>query len=117
VLRALIWAGPLAGVVIGLIVGAARRCTTVGLWQGAAVGLLGPVTYGLWRFYDFTVRYNPQTGEAGLHKVRVHALNALIFIVLGLVLGLIYRRLVFPKREPAADQGAHDVPDAQTDET
>lgn len=101
VLRALIWVGPLLGALIGLIAGLARKCPALGLWQGVAVGLLGPVVYGMWRFYSYTVRYDPETGEAGLHRVWVHALNALIFIVLGVVLGVIYRRFVFDRGRPA----------------
>jgi hypothetical protein len=104
VLRALIWMGPLVGALVGLITGAIRRCPVVGLWQGVAVGLLGPVVYGAWLLYDYMVRYNPETGEAGLHKVWVHAVNALIFVVLGVALGAIYRRFVFP--ECSAEDGA-----------
>jgi len=102
VMLALIWVGPLLGVLIGLIAGYARGCPVVGVWQGTAVGLLGPVIWGMWRFYSWMVRYNPQTGEAGLHKVWVHAFNALIFIAFGLVLGVIYRRWVFPVCERTA---------------
>jgi hypothetical protein len=109
VLRALIWMGPLLGALVGLIAGYARKCIGLGLWQGVAVGLLGPVIYGLWRFYSYMVRYNPETGEAGLHKVWVHALNALIFIVLGVALGAIYRRFVFGEPDPT---GA-DIPETQ----
>ncbi len=110
VLRALIWLGPLVGALIGLIAGLVRKCPVLGLWQGVAVGLLGPVIYGLWRFYSYMTRYNPETGEAGLHKVWVHAVNALIFVIVGVVLGMIYRRFVFPECEAPAK------PDAQTNE-
>ena len=103
VLRALIWAGPLLGALIGLITGAARGCPVVGLWQGVAVGLLGPVIYGLWLFYSYTVRYDPESGVAGLHRVSVHVVNGLIFIVLGVALGVIYRRFVFREGADAAD--------------
>lgn len=113
-LRALIWAGPLLGAVLGVIIGAARKCAVVGLWQGVAVGLLGPAVYGLWLFYSYMVRYNPQTGVAGLHKVWVHVVNGLIFIALGALLGVIYRRFVFPERAEATDDGAQDAPDAGT---
>jgi hypothetical protein len=97
VLRALIWVGPLLGALIGIIAGAMRGCPTLGLWQGVAVGLLGPVVYGMWRYYDWMVRYNPETGQAGLHRVWVHAVNGLVFIVVGVALGVVYRRWVFPE--------------------
>ncbi len=115
VLRALIWAGPLLGALLGLIIGAARKCPVLGFWQGVAVGLLGPAIYGLWLAYSAMVRYNPQTGEAGLHQVWVHAVNGLIFIVVGLVLGVIYRRFVFREGPGPADQGELDAPDSGTD--
>jgi len=113
VVRALIWAGPLLGALLGLIIGGARKRAMLGLWQGVAVGLLGPVIYGLWLVYSAMVRYNPQTGEAGLHKVWVHAVNGLIFIVVGLVLGVIYRRFVFREGPGEADQAAPEAPGAQ----
>jgi hypothetical protein len=108
---ALIWVGPLLGALIGLITGYARGRLTVGLWQGVAVGLLGPVIYAMWRFYDYMVRYNPATGEAGLHKVSVHAVNALIFVVLGVALGVVYRRFVF-RKGPGADDDSHEAQEA-----
>ena len=111
VLRALIWVGPLLGALIGLIAGRARKCVAVGLWQGVLAGLLGPVVYGMWRFYGYMVRYNPETGEAGLHKVWVHALNGLIFIAIGFALGIIYRRFVF-REGPVADTEIHETQEA-----
>ncbi|MGI5818887.1 MAG: hypothetical protein ACOX9R_12410 [Armatimonadota bacterium] len=110
----LVWVGPLLGALIGLIVGYVRRCLTAGLWQGVAVGLLGPIIYAAWRFYEHTVSYDPATGEAGLHKVSVHVLNALIFITAGVALGVVYRRWVFPETgdEPEADDAAPDEPEA-----
>lgn len=108
---ALVWVGPLLGALIGLIAGYARRCPVLGLWQGIAVGLLGPVIYAMWNLYGYMVRYDPATGEAGLHKVWVHAVNGLIFIALGLVLGVIYSRFVFRER-PGADDELHDEQDA-----
>ncbi len=99
VFRALIWVGPLLGALIGLAVGHLRERLLIGLGQGFAVGLLGPVLFGMWSLYSHTVRFDPETGVAGLHRVSVHALNALIFIAVGLVLGILYRRLVFPDLE------------------
>ncbi len=117
--RALIWVGPLLGAVIGIVVGYLRRRPLVGLGQGFAVGLLGPVIFAMWSLYSHTVRFDPETGGAGLHRVSVHALNALIFIAVGVVLGVIYRRLVFPDLEEedtrAADEEAQEAPDSETD--
>lgn len=117
--RALIWVGPLLGVVAGIVAGYLRRRPLVGLGQGFAVGLLGPVVFAMWSLYSHTMRFDPETGVAGLHRASVHALNALIFIAIGVVLGVIYRRLVFPDLEAeemeAADDGARDAPDDGTD--
>ena len=116
VLQALRIAGPVVGALVGLAVGLSRRCWKVGLWQGVAVGLLGTIIYALWRLHGALMSYNPATGEAGLHKVWVHALSALIFIVAGLVLGVVYRRGVFPQRECAADEEAPLAPDKLSDQ-
>ena len=111
--RALIWVGPLVGVIIGLIAGYLRSRPLVGLGQGLAVGLLGPVLFGMWSLYSHTVRFDPETGVAGLHRVSVHALNALIFIAVGVVLGVIFRLLIFPdtggREDVAADEAGRDA--------
>lgn len=96
VITALAWAFPLAGVVVGLIAGAARGAIGRGTWQGLAVGLLGPIIYAMWLLYSHLVRYDPETGRAGLHSVSTLVLNALVFVVVGVMLGAFYRRVVFP---------------------
>ncbi len=105
VITALAWALPLAGVVVGLIAGAARGATGKGARQGFAVGLLGPIIYAMWLLYSYLVRYDPETGRAGLHSVSTLVLSALIFAVIGAMLGAFYSRVVFPP--PARhDEGA-----------
>ncbi len=116
VLRALIWAGPLAGLLIGAGVGAVQRAPAPGACRGLAVGALGPIVYVMWLLYSYLVRYNPETGRAGLHSVAVLALSALIFIVVGASLGGFYRRVVFPTREPEADEEAPEAPDSESKE-
>jgi len=98
VLRALAWALPVAGLVIGLLAGAARGAAGRGAWQGLMVGLLGPLIFAMWLLYSYLVRYDPETGQAGLHSVSVLLLNALIYAVVGVMLGAFYRRAVFPSR-------------------
>jgi len=98
-IAALAWALPLAGVVVGLIAGAARGAIGRGAWQGFAVGLLGPIIYAMWLLYSQMVRYDPETGRAGLHSVSTLILNALIFAAVGVMLGAFYRRVVFPAHE------------------
>lgn len=114
VLRTLVWAGPLLGLVIGAIAGAVLRQGASVAWRGLAVGLLGPIIYALWRLFGYMVRYNPQTERAGLHSVATLALSALLFIVVGALLGAFYRRVVFPGigRARATDSGP-DVLDTE----
>ena len=104
VIGVLAWAGPIAGLIVGLIAGAAGGKAGRGAWQGLAVGMLGPVIWGLWLVYSQLVRYNPETGRAGLHSTATLALSALIFIAVGIGLGSFYGRLVFPPR-PEEDRG------------
>lgn len=54
---------------------------------------LGPLAYGLYWFYQWTVRVNPQTGSVGLHKVSVFVMDAVIFILIGIVTGWLFARL------------------------
>ena len=116
-LQALRIAGPIVGALVGLAVGLRRHCWKVGLWQGVGVGLLvGPIIYALWGLHGTLMSYSPATGEAGLHKVWVHVVSALIFIVVGLELGAVYRRGVFPYRECAADEEAPLAPDKLSDQ-
>lgn len=111
----LAWVGPLLGALIGLMFGYFRRCLTVGLWQGVAVGLLGPIVNALWLLHGALMAYDPQTGVAGLHRVSAHLISAVIFIAVGLVLGMVYRRLFFhgPGDRPARDDAAPDERDPE----
>ena len=58
-----------------------------------AWAVLGPLALGLYWFYEWTVRVNPHTGSVGLHKVSVFALDALIFIIIGIFTGWLFARL------------------------
>ena len=84
---------PVLGVLLGLAAGAARRAAGEGLKRGVALGLLGPLSYGLWRLFAWLVRYDPQTGYCGLHRVGVLLLNVLLFVLVGMTLGVLYGRL------------------------
>ena len=111
VIVVLAWALPLAGLLLGAIAGAVRGVSGRGAWQGVAVGLLGPIIYAMWLLYSHMVRYNPETGRAGLHSVATLVFNALIFAVVGAMLGAFYRRVVFPPPEQRSDTPpAEDAP-------
>lgn len=121
VLRWLVLGGPVAGTIVGALVGALRRsegCKVgCGAARGLAVGLLGPILYLMWRLFSHLVRYNPETGEAGLHKVSVMALSALFFMAVGALLGAFYRRVVFPESGTRSNDSAAHLPttDLETD--
>jgi MFS family permease len=89
-----------AGAVHGRRKGALRR----GLFVGGAASLLAPLIYGLWLVYSWRIRYAPDTGEAGLHKVSVLLCNALVFVVVGCGVGLVAARLAAGKRDRAGDE-------------
>lgn len=124
VLRWLVLGGPLLGAIVGALIGALRRRPQAvsregckigcGAWRGFAVGLLGPIIYLMWRLFSHLVRYDPETGEAGLHKVSVMALSALIFVVVGALLGAFYRRVVFPATDNDDSPATAPAADAQT---
>jgi hypothetical protein len=64
-----------------------------GVGQAAALALVGPLLYGAWRYYAWMVRYDPQTGYCGLHKVSVLLVNVGVFVAVGVAGGLVARRL------------------------
>lgn len=93
VVQALAIIVPVVAILIGLIVGAARKRIVAGLIKGVAIGLLGPIIYGLWLMYNHLIRYDPATGYVGLHHVSVLLLNVAVFAVVGVLLGLAYSRV------------------------
>lgn len=98
---------PLIAIIVGLIVGARRRNIIAGLGKGIAIGVLGPLLYGLWLMYSYLIRYDPQTGYVGLHRVTVLLVNVAIFAGIGVVLGLVYSRVF--RATPATDASAEPI--------
>ncbi|MGC9320418.1 MAG: hypothetical protein ACP5KN_20460 [Armatimonadota bacterium] len=115
VLVALAWGLPIAGLAIGAIVGRVRGRAGRGAAAGLAFGMLGPIVWVMWLLYGYMVRYQPQTGRAGLHSVSVHALAALLFIVVGVLLGAAYRRIIDHAlgREEQGDAAANETDAAE----
>ncbi len=87
-------AGLPLGVVMGAILGRLRRHSGWYVSRGAALGLLGPILYGVWCYYRWTVRLDPHSGYIGLHKFSTLLINLAVFVVVGIILGLIYRRIL-----------------------
>lgn len=94
IIRGVAWGLPVAGILVGLIAGLVQGRVRRGLVVGVAFGLLGPIIWAMWLLYGSMVRYDPETGRAGLHSVATHALAALIFVGVGALLGAGYRRLL-----------------------
>ncbi len=93
-----------AGLVVGALLGRARRQMRGYLIRGAALGLLGPILYALWRYYRWMVRLDPATGYVGLHKPSVRFINVAAFAAFGVVLGLVYGRIFSGGGESAEDR-------------
>ncbi len=89
------------GLVSGALLGHARSNISWYLSRGAAIGLLGPILYALWRYYLWMVRLDPATGYVGLHKPAVLFISVVIFAIFGLVIGLIYGRILRRSGESA----------------
>lgn len=63
----------------------------LGILTGLMVGLLMPALYGLWRLHLWRIRIDLDRNFVGLHRVDVLVGNFLLFVVAGVVVGLIVR--------------------------
>ena len=81
------------GLIVGTYLGRARGAMRKYMIRGAAIGLLGPILYLLWRYYRWMVRLDPESGYVGLHRPGVLAINVVVFIIVGAILGLAYARI------------------------
>ncbi len=86
---------PIAGVLIGLVVGAVQKRIGRGALSGLLCGLSGPAVWLLWRMYNAVV------GVYGLDSVRGLLVNLALFVAIGLVIGSaagLVRRRIEPGR-------------------
>ena len=90
---ALAIAAPVIGLLWGVIAGRLHGDMANALKRGLAAGLLGPIVLVMWKFYNYMVRYNPETGYVGLHRMSVYVVNVFIFAIAGVALGLLYSRV------------------------
>ncbi len=63
-----------------------------GVAKGLLLAIVSPLLWGLWRYYLWMVRWDPETGYVGLHKVWVLLANLLVFAAAGAVVGWALRR-------------------------
>jgi len=75
-------AGPLMGLILGIIFGAHRRHTASRIIAGTLTGALGLVVYGMWRAYGAI------TNALGLDSLANLGLQILMFAAVGAVLGV-----------------------------
>jgi len=73
---------PIVGILAGALAGALRRRLAAGLAIGVLCGAAGPAVWALWRMYNGIV------GRYGLDSVRGLLVNLALFIAIGLLLGL-----------------------------
>jgi len=76
--------GPIAGLVIGAAIGKRRDHLRSGALTGLLIGLLGTLNWLLWRVY------NGLTDANGLDSVKGLAINLVLFVIVGVVLGFGY---------------------------
>jgi len=108
VMRVLLIGGPLAGLVLGGLVGALQKKFAKRLLQGFGIGCFGVLNWILWRYYSWTVRYDPATGYVGLHKVSVLLINVAVFVAVGAVIGIVWgvsANRAASRREPPEEAG------------
>lgn len=86
-------AAPVVGALLGLVLGAVGGRPGLQALRGLMIGLSGPVVLGLWRFYRYMIRLDPETGYVGLHRMSVYMFNIVLFVVVGALLGVLYVRL------------------------
>ncbi len=91
---------PIAGLIVGALLGIVRRRLGRLLLVGLVCGLVGPAVWALWRMYDGIV------GAYGLDSVRGLLTNLALFVGIGLAVGvgvgLVRRRLWRGNGEPAS---------------
>ena len=61
--------------------------------KGLLGALPGVLVWPLWQLHKYLTRFDPQTGYFGLDKVKVLLGEALLFVVLGALLGWMWNRI------------------------
>lgn len=83
-------AGPCLGLLLGAVVGLVQKQVAKRTLQGFGLGCFGILIFVLWKFYSWMVRYDPETGYVGLHRVSVFLINVAVFVAVGAIIGVIW---------------------------
>ncbi len=96
--QALAVGAPLAGLLVGALLGAKKQNVKAGATRGLLLGLLGTANLLLWRVY------NALTEANGLDSVRGLSINFGLFTFLGIAAGIVGAKRAQPKQAtvPAA---------------
>jgi len=84
--------GPFVGLMTGYFWGIVRGQAGQCIIRGLAIGCLGPVILVLWLLYNINVNY------FGLDTVKNLAVNLILFIIAGTILGFVYRYVFLKTR-------------------
>lgn len=76
--------GPVVGLALGAALGSRRQRLRQGMLNGLLIGLLGTLNWLLWRVY------NSLTDANGLDSVKGLAINLVLFVGVGMLLGVGY---------------------------
>lgn len=94
------WVSPTVGLVAGSIYGWTRGQLLNGFLRGLGLGCLGTLVWVMWTVYSAL------TDHYGLDSVKNLVINLIIFLLTGIVAGLLYRWLFL---KTAGSPGAIDV--------
>jgi hypothetical protein len=101
-LMALAVLGPLVGLAVGA--GTAGADRKPGAIRGLAVGLVGTLVFAMWKVY------NGITDHLGLDTVKNVVVNLVLFVAVGVVAGLLLRRMGFGAAVVSAADARHEDP-------
>ncbi len=87
-------AGPLMGMILGIMVGAHERDTCRRIIQGLLIGALGTLVYALWHVY------NAITNALGLDSLANLGLQLVMFAILGAAVGAVALRISLYIKKP-----------------
>ena len=97
VLRIIAISTPIAGVVVGALIGLVRKRVLRGAAVGLVIGLVGTAVYGLWRMHISFGEHFGYTSVASL------AVQLVIFAGLGIGAGAAVQRIITRGRKLKAD--------------